>query len=111
MPGQLVFDGRTVKQTFPLYSVHGPTDAQAVRTSDEEEREPYDEHRWHLATLCAPRHSTRTASRSPPLGGAPVGRVMFTSGGRMMCMTGDGRQEVPADQVREYTGSSPAEAK
>jgi len=38
----------------------------------------------------------------PPLGAAPVGRVMFTSGGRMMAMTGDGRQVVPAGQVREY---------
>jgi Lipocalin-like domain len=37
-----------------------------------------------------------------PYGGAPVGRVMFTSGGRMMAMTGDGRQEVLDDQVREY---------
>jgi hypothetical protein len=31
-----------------------------------------------------------------------MGRLMFTSGGRMMAMTGDGRQEVRADQVREY---------
>jgi hypothetical protein len=37
-----------------------------------------------------------------PYGGAPIGRVMFTSSGRMMAMTGDGRQEVPAGQVREY---------
>jgi hypothetical protein len=37
-----------------------------------------------------------------PLGGAPVGRIMFTSSGRMMAMTGDGRQEVLAGQVREY---------
>jgi hypothetical protein len=35
-------------------------------------------------------------------GGAPVGRVMFTSNGRMMAMTGDSRREVPAGQVREY---------
>ena len=38
----------------------------------------------------------------PPYCGAPVGRVMFTSSGRMMAMTGDGRQEAHADQVREY---------
>jgi len=37
-----------------------------------------------------------------PYGGAPIGRVMFTSSGRMMAMTGDGRQEAHADQVREY---------
>jgi Lipocalin-like domain len=37
-----------------------------------------------------------------PYGGAPIGRVMFTSSGRMMAMTGDGRQEVPAGQGREY---------
>ena len=37
-----------------------------------------------------------------PYGGTPVGRVMFTSGGRMMAMTGDGRYTVPAGQVREY---------
>jgi|RhiMethySRZTD1v2_1073278.scaffolds.fasta_scaffold696200_1 hypothetical protein len=37
-----------------------------------------------------------------PYGGAPVGRVMFTSSGRMMAMTGDGRQEVLPGQVREY---------
>jgi hypothetical protein len=37
-----------------------------------------------------------------PYGGSPVGRVMFTSSGRMMAMTGDGRQEAPAGQVREY---------
>ena len=38
----------------------------------------------------------------PPYGGAPIGRVMFTSSGRMMAMTGDGRQEAHAGQVREY---------
>ena len=37
-----------------------------------------------------------------PYGGAPVGRVMFTSNGRMMAMTGDGRREVLAGLVREY---------
>ncbi len=37
-----------------------------------------------------------------PYGGAPIGRVMFTSSGRMMAMTGDGRQGAHADQVREY---------
>jgi hypothetical protein len=37
-----------------------------------------------------------------PYGGAPLGRVMFTSTGRMMAMTGDGRREAHADQVREY---------
>jgi len=36
-----------------------------------------------------------------PYGGAPLGRVMFTSLGRMMAMTGDGRQ-AHAGQVREY---------
>jgi hypothetical protein len=37
-----------------------------------------------------------------PYGGAPIGRVMFTSSGRMMAMTGDGRQKVVAGEVREY---------
>lgn len=37
-----------------------------------------------------------------PYGGAPFGRIMLTSGGRMMAMTGDGRPTVPAGQVREY---------
>jgi Lipocalin-like domain len=37
-----------------------------------------------------------------PYGSAPVGRVMFTSSGRMMAMTGDGRQEARVDQIREY---------
>jgi len=36
-----------------------------------------------------------------PYGGAPIGRLMLTSSGRMMAMTGDGRQ-AHADQVREY---------
>ncbi len=35
-------------------------------------------------------------------GGAPVGRVMLTSDGRMMAMTGDARKMVPADEIREY---------
>ena len=35
-------------------------------------------------------------------GGAPIGRVMFTSGGRMMAMTGDGRKTARTGQVREY---------
>ena len=37
-----------------------------------------------------------------PYSGAPIGRVMFTSSGRMMAMTGDGRHEARADQIREY---------
>ena len=37
-----------------------------------------------------------------PYGGTPVGRVMFTSGGRMMAMTGDGGPEKRPDQIREY---------
>jgi hypothetical protein len=37
-----------------------------------------------------------------PYGGAPIGRLMLTSNGRMMAMTGDGRQEAHADQIREY---------
>ena len=35
-------------------------------------------------------------------GGAPMGRLMLTNGGRMMAMTGDGRLTLPAVQVREY---------
>jgi hypothetical protein len=37
-----------------------------------------------------------------PYGGTPIGRVMFTSSGRMMAMTGDGRQEAHAGEVCEY---------
>ena len=37
-----------------------------------------------------------------PYGGAPIGRAMFTSSGRMMAMTGDGRREVHSGQIREY---------
>ncbi len=37
-----------------------------------------------------------------PYGGAPMGRLMLTSSGRMMAMTGDGRRELQAGQVREY---------
>ncbi len=35
-------------------------------------------------------------------GGAPMGRLMLTSGGRMIAMTGDGGPTLPAGQVREY---------
>jgi len=37
-----------------------------------------------------------------PYGGAPIGRVMFTSSGRMMAMTGDARPAALAGQIREY---------
>jgi hypothetical protein len=37
-----------------------------------------------------------------PYGGSPAGRVMFTSDGRMMAMTGDGRRDIPAGGIREY---------
>jgi hypothetical protein len=37
-----------------------------------------------------------------PYRAVPIGRVMFTSSGRMMTMTDDGRQEAHADQIREY---------
>ena len=35
-------------------------------------------------------------------GGAPAGRLMLTSNGRMMAMTGDQRPDVSAGQIREY---------
>ena len=38
----------------------------------------------------------------PPYGNAPMGRLMLTSDGRMMAMTGDGRAQVPNDKIREY---------
>jgi Lipocalin-like domain len=38
----------------------------------------------------------------PPYGGVPMGRLMLTSDGRMMAMTGDGCTEVPDGQIREY---------
>jgi hypothetical protein len=40
--------------------------------------------------------------RPPPYGNAPLGRLMLTSTGRMMAMTGDGRAHVPDGPVREY---------
>ena len=41
-----------------------------------------------------------------PYGGAAIGRVMFTSSGRMMAMAGDSRQEAHADRIREYNTSA-----
>lgn len=41
-------------------------------------------------------------TQPPPYGGTPVGRLLFTSSGRMMAMTGDGRHAAHAGQVREY---------
>jgi hypothetical protein len=38
----------------------------------------------------------------PPYGNAPLGRLLFTSNGRMMAMTGDCRADVPNGEVREY---------
>jgi hypothetical protein len=35
-------------------------------------------------------------------GGAPAGRIMLTSDGRMMAMTGDIRPTVPSGEIREY---------
>lgn len=35
-------------------------------------------------------------------GGAPMGRLLLTSAGRMMAMTGDARKAVPGGQIREY---------
>src|SRR5215468_5768308 len=45
--------------------------------------------------------------RPAPHGGAPVGRIMFTSSGRMMAMTGDGRQAHagPAREYNTYAGT------
>ena len=40
--------------------------------------------------------------QAAPYGGVPVGRIMLTSSGRMMAMTGDGRQTSPPGQTREY---------
>jgi hypothetical protein len=39
----------------------------------------------------------------PPYGGHPVGRVVLSSDGRMMAMTGDGRKEIPNGGKREYS--------
>jgi len=55
---------------------------------------------WRL--LRAEAFDAHGRPQPAPLGGVPVGRVMFTSSGRMMAMTGDGRREVLAGQVREY---------
>jgi hypothetical protein len=40
--------------------------------------------------------------RPAPYGGAPVGRLMLTSDGRMMAMTGDGRPKIASGEPREY---------
>jgi hypothetical protein len=37
-----------------------------------------------------------------PYGGTPLGRLILGANGRMMAMTGDGREVVPAGQAREY---------
>ena len=58
-----------------------------------------------VGTWCLVRAEAFDADGKPqpaPYGGAPVGRVMLTSSGRMMAMTGDGRPTVPAGQIREY---------
>jgi hypothetical protein len=55
---------------------------------------------WRLAR--AEAFDANGKPQPAPYGGAPTGRVMFTSSGRMMAMTGDGRQEARADQIREY---------
>ena len=55
---------------------------------------------WRLVR--AEAYDANGTPRPAPLGGAPVGRLMFTSSGRMMAMTGDGRRQVLAGQVREY---------
>jgi hypothetical protein len=58
-----------------------------------------------VGTWCLVRAEAFDANGKPqpaPYGGAPIGRLMLTSSGRMMAMTGDGRHEAHADQVREY---------
>jgi len=55
---------------------------------------------WRL--VGAEAFDTNGKPQPAPYAGTPVGRLMFTSSGRMMAMTGDGRQEVPAGRAREY---------
>ena len=40
----------------------------------------------------------------PPYDGKGIGRIVFTSDGRMAVMMIDGRAEIPAGQTREYSG-------
>jgi len=54
---------------------------------------------WRLVR--AEAFDTHGKPQPAPYGGAPIGRVLFTSSGRMMAMTGDGRQAL-AGQIREY---------
>src|SRR5262249_50755041 len=54
---------------------------------------------WRLVR--AEAFDTNGTPQPAPYGGAAIGRVMFTSSGRMMAMTGDGRPS-HAGQVREY---------
>jgi hypothetical protein len=55
---------------------------------------------WRLVR--AEAFDTNGKPQPAPYGGAPIGRVMFTSSGRMMAMTGDSRREAHPDQIREY---------
>src|SRR3981081_425071 len=74
--------------------VHGPTDDQGVMASDGVERESLMISivgTWRLVR--AEAFDANGKPQPAPYGGAPIGRVMFTSNGRMMAMTGDGRQE------------------
>ena len=55
---------------------------------------------WRLAR--AEAFDANGKPQPAPYGGAAIGRVMFTSSGRIMAMTGDGHQKANADQIREY---------
>lgn len=55
---------------------------------------------WRL--LRADAFDSDGKPQAPPYGGVPMGRLMLTSDGRMMAMTGDGRTHLPDGEVREY---------
>jgi len=71
-------------------------------TSHDEENQPMQNivGTWRLVRVEAFNAEGKQVPGS--YGGAPIGRVMFTSSGRMMAMTGDGRAAAPAGQSREY---------
>src|SRR5262245_24367976 len=99
-PAQLLADGRPDQSHPPVRGARAVTKAwYPIKRS--ESRMISIVGTWRLVR--AEAFAANGTPQPAPLGGAPVGRLMFTSSGRMMAMTGDGRGQVLAGQVREYT--------
>jgi hypothetical protein len=98
-PGELISDGNQVK-AFRLW--RHTIDAHGVMPPQKRSKSQMTNivGTWRLVR--AEAFDTNGKPLPVPYGGTPVGRVIFTSSGRMMAMTGDGRQDAHAGQVREY---------